>query len=156
MNTDELTELWFGHCAFHAGEYRKAISIYERMLIRKNCPPEVNVYIACCFFFLGLCAEAKQYAEKGPKSALQNRLLLHLAYRLKDEKQLLVNRNNLQSTAEDQLSLAAMHYLNSHYQEAIDIYKKILANKKNFIALNVYLALCYYKLDYYDVSLVSI
>ncbi|VIO93458.1 cytosolic purine 5-nucleotidase, putative [Brugia malayi] len=153
MNTDELTELWFGHCAFHAGEYRKAISIYERMLIRKNCPPEVNVYIACCFFFLGLCAEAKQYAEKGPKSALQNRLLLHLAYRLKDEKQLLVNRNNLQSTAEDQLSLAAMHYLNSHYQEAIDIYKKILANKKNFIALNVYLALCYYKLDYYDVSL---
>jgi hypothetical protein len=25
---------------------------------------------------------------------------------------------------------------------------------RNFIALNVYLALCYYKLDYYDVSLV--
>ncbi|EJW88261.1 hypothetical protein WUBG_00834, partial [Wuchereria bancrofti] len=123
------------------------------MLIRKNCPPEVNVYIACCFFFLGLYAEAKKYAEKGPKNALQNRLLLHLAYRLKDKKQLVVNCNNLQSTAEDQLSLAAMHYLNSHYQEAIDIYKKILDNKKNFIALNVYLALCYYKLDYYDVSL---
>ncbi|CAG9529823.1 unnamed protein product [Cercopithifilaria johnstoni] len=152
-NIDDLTDLWLGHCAFHAGEYRKAIPIYERMLIRKNCPSEVNVYIACCFFFLGLCAEAKQYAEKGPKNALQNRLLFHLAYRLKDEKQLVMSRSNLQDTVEDQLSLAAMHYIRSHYQEAIDIYKKILTSKKNFIALNVYLSLCYYKLDYYDLSL---
>uniref|UniRef100_A0A158Q750 TPR_REGION domain-containing protein n=1 Tax=Elaeophora elaphi TaxID=1147741 RepID=A0A158Q750_9BILA len=152
-NANDLTELWLGHCAFHAGEYRKAILIYERMLIQKNCPSEVNVYIACCFFYLGLCAEAKQYAEKGPKNTLQNRLLFHLAYRLKDEKQLLMNRNNLQDTVEDQLSLAAMHYLNSHYQEAIDIYKKILNNKKNYIALNVYLALCHYRLDCYDLSL---
>ncbi|EJD75500.1 hypothetical protein, variant [Loa loa] len=123
------------------------------MLVRENCPAEVNVYIACCFFFLGLCAEAKEYAEKGPKSALQNRLLFHLAHRLKDEKELLMNRSNLQDTTKDQLSLAAMHYLRLHYQEAIDIYKKILASKKNFIALNVYLALCYYKLDYYDIAL---
>uniref|UniRef100_A0A915PQ81 Intraflagellar transport protein 56 n=1 Tax=Setaria digitata TaxID=48799 RepID=A0A915PQ81_9BILA len=157
-NTDDITELWLGHCVFHAGEYRQAIAvrfdtIYERMLMKKNCSPEVNIYIACCFFFLGMCAEAKQYAEKGPKCALQNRLLFHIAYRLKDEKQLLAIRSNLQDTAEDQLSLAAMHYLRSHYQEAIDIYKKILASKKNFVALNVYLALCYYKLDEYDISL---
>lgn len=66
----------------------------------------------------------------GPKNALQNRLLFHLAYRLKDEKQLLMNQSNLQDAVEDQLSLAAMHYLRSHYQEAIDIYKKILTNKK--------------------------
>uniref|UniRef100_A0A4W5PLJ9 Intraflagellar transport protein 56 n=1 Tax=Hucho hucho TaxID=62062 RepID=A0A4W5PLJ9_9TELE len=33
--------------------------------------------------------------------------------------------------------------------EAIDIYKRILLD---FLALNVYPALCYYKLDYYDVS----
>lgn len=66
----------------------------------------------------------------GPNNALQNRLLFHLAYRLKDEKQLLMNQSNLQDAVEDQLSLAAMHYLRSHYQEAIDIYKKILTNKK--------------------------
>uniref|UniRef100_A0A8R1TIZ8 TPR_REGION domain-containing protein n=1 Tax=Onchocerca volvulus TaxID=6282 RepID=A0A8R1TIZ8_ONCVO len=152
-NIDDMTELWLGHCAFHAGEYRKAISTYEKMLVKKNCSSEINVYIACCLFFLGMYAEAKQYAEKGPKNALQNRLLFHLAYRLKDEKQLMLNHNNLQDIVQDQLSLAAMHYLRSHYQEAIDIYKKILGSKKNFIALNVYLALCYYKLDYYDDSL---
>ncbi|KAK9496831.1 hypothetical protein O3M35_012938 [Rhynocoris fuscipes] len=74
------------------------------------------------------------------------------------------------------LSLAAVHYLRSHYKEAIDIYKRILLDKRgyshkpikegdvyeftelfpywnmDYIALNVYVALCYYKLDYYDVS----
>ena len=53
---------------------------------------------------------------------------------------------------EDQLSLASIHYLRSHYQEAIDIYKRILLDNREYLALNVYVALCYYKLDYYDVS----
>ena len=67
-----------------------------------------------------------------------------------------------------QLSLAAIHYLRTHYQEAIDIYKKILLDNRcvlifltcstvlsairDMLALNVYLAMCYHKLDYYDVS----
>lgn len=43
----------------------------------------------------------------------------------------------------------------NHYQEAIEIYKKELAKNKENHALDVYIALCYYKLDYYDVSQVS-
>ena len=31
---------------------------------------------------------------------------------------------------EDQLSLASIHYLRSHYQEAIDIYKRILLDNR--------------------------
>ena len=58
----------------------------------------------------------------------------------------------LKDVLEDQLSLAGMHYLRAHYQEAIDIYKRILLDNKELLALNVYLALCYYKLDYYDIS----
>ena len=50
------------------------------------------------------------------------------------------------------MSLASIHYLRSHYQEAIDIYKRILLDNREYLALNVYVALCYYKLDYYDVS----
>ncbi len=50
------------------------------------------------------------------------------------------------------MCLASIHYLRSHYQEAIDVYKKILSEHRDYIALNVYVALCYYKLDYYDVS----
>ena len=52
-----------------------------------------------------------------------------------------------------QLSLAAVHYLRSHHQEATDIYKRLLLENRDDFALNVYVAMCYYKLDYYDVSL---
>eukprot|EP00967_Tisochrysis_lutea_P133134 scaffold233175_cov37-Tisochrysis_lutea.AAC.2 len=38
-------------------------------------------------------------------------------------------------------------------QEATDIYKRLLLENRDYAALNVYVALCYYKLDYYDVSL---
>lgn len=46
-----------------------------------------------------------------------------------------------------------MHYLRNHYEDATEIYKNLLLDKRDFHALNVYVALCYYKLDYYDVSL---
>lgn len=58
----------------------------------------------------------------------------------------------LKDVLEDQLSLASMHYMRNHYQEAIDIYKRYLLENRNYLALNVYVALCYYKLDYYDIS----
>jgi intraflagellar transport protein 56 len=45
-----------------------------------------------------------------------------------------------------------MHYLRGHYQEAIDIYKRILLENRDYTAINVYIAMCYYKLDYFDVS----
>ena len=80
------------------------------------------------------------------------------------EKQLEDTQSNLQSeqllseqlqtdVMEDQLSLAAMHFLRGHYQEATNIYKQILISNHTVVAINVYLALCYYKLEYYDVSL---
>ncbi|ELW68825.1 Tetratricopeptide repeat protein 26, partial [Tupaia chinensis] len=69
-----------------------------------------------------------------------------------DEKKLMNFHQNLQDITEDQLSLASIHYMRSHYQEAIDIYKRILLDNREYLALNVYVALCYYKLDYYDVS----
>lgn len=37
-------------------------------------------------------------------------------------------------------------------QEATDIYKALLLDHRELLALNVYVALCYAKLDYYDVS----
>ena len=60
---------------------------------------------------------------------------------------------DLTDANEDQLSLAAIHYLRSHFQEATDIYKRLLLENRDDSALNVYVAMCYYKLDYYDVSL---
>ena len=37
--------------------------------------------------------------------------------------------------------------------QATDIYKRLLLENRDDVALNVYVAMCYYKLDYYDVSL---
>ena len=59
----------------------------------------------------------------------------------------------LSDSIEDQLSLASIHYLRGHFQEATDIYKRLLLENKDHLALNVYVALCYCKLDYFDVSL---
>jgi hypothetical protein len=37
-------------------------------------------------------------------------------------------------------------------QEATDTYKALLLEHRELLALNMYVALCYAKLDYYDVS----
>ncbi len=69
-----------------------------------------------------------------------------------DEARLMSYHRHLKDVVEDQMTLASIHYLRSHYQEAIDIYKALLAKSREYAALHVYVALCYYKLDYYDVS----
>lgn len=148
----EETDMWVAYCAFHLGEYKRAMEEYEKMTKRDGCNPEVWINLACCYFFLGMYKESDEAAKKAPKSDLQNRLLFHLSQKFNDEKRLMSYHQNLQDMIPDQLSLASIHYLRSHYQEAIDIYKRILLDNRDYLALNVYVALCYYKLDYYDVS----
>ncbi|XP_078286959.1 intraflagellar transport protein 56 [Rhinoraja longicauda] len=145
-------DLWMGYCAFHLGDYRRAMEEYDALTKNEDIHPDVWVNLACTFFYLGMYKEAEEAAIKAPKSRLQNRLLFHLAHKFSDEKRLMNYHQNLQDITEDQLSLASIHYMRSHYQEAIDIYKRILLDNREFMALNVYVALCYYKLDYYDVS----
>uniref|UniRef100_A0A7N6B0C0 Intraflagellar transport protein 56 n=1 Tax=Anabas testudineus TaxID=64144 RepID=A0A7N6B0C0_ANATE len=150
---EEHADLWIGYCAFHLGDYKRAMEVFLHSLTMKpECPAEVWVYLACSLFFLGLYKEAEEAASKGPMSPLQNRLLFHLAHKFNDEKRLMSFHQNLEDVTEDQLSLASIHYMRSHYQEAIDIYKRLLLQNRDFLALKVYVALCYYKLDYYDVS----
>ncbi|PNF26920.1 Intraflagellar transport protein 56 [Cryptotermes secundus] len=146
------TEMWIGYCAFHLGDYKKAMSVYEALSHNKNPPEGVPVNLACCYFYLGMYPEADRTLQKAVKSRLKTRLQFHLAHKLGDEKKLMEYHQELEDVIEDQLSLASIHYLRSHYQEAIDIYKRILLDNREYLALNVYVALCYYKLDYYDVS----
>ncbi|XP_006816824.1 intraflagellar transport protein 56-like [Saccoglossus kowalevskii] len=150
--SSEETDLWIAYCAFHLGDYKRAMDEYERMTKKDACHPDVWCNVACCYFFLGMYPEADAATQKGPKSGLQNRLLFHVSQKFNDEKRLMSHHQSLQDVIEDQLSLASIHYLRSHYQEAIDIYKRILLDNRDYLALNVYVALCYYKLDYYDVS----
>jgi hypothetical protein len=111
----------------------------------------------------------------GAPGRLQNRLLFHLAHKLNDENKLMIYHQKLTDDMEDQvqshlqhacssfkctltvrpiqLSLASIHYLRNHFQEATDIYKRLLLESRDSIALNVYVALCYYKLGTVKVPL---
>ncbi|KAJ8965156.1 hypothetical protein NQ314_004381 [Rhamnusium bicolor] len=151
-NENNNVELWMAYCAFHRGDYKKALHLYQQLF--KNNPDMKNltVNIACCYFYLGMYEESKELLQKSPSSGLKTRLNFHLSHKLRDEATLMEYHQQLQDVLEDQLSLAAIHYLRAHYQEAIDIYKRLLLQNRENIALNVYVALCYYKLDYYDVS----
>ncbi|CAH1401329.1 unnamed protein product [Nezara viridula] len=168
----QLTDQWLGYCAFHLGDYKKAMDIYSRLVQEPDRPEDASINLACCYFFLGLYEEAQKGLEQTPKSSLKRRLQFHLAHKLGYENQLMELHQQLENVTEDMLCLAALHYLRSSYHEAIDIYKKILLDNRvikthqnndiefvealtqstQYIALNVYVALCYYKLDYYDMS----
>lgn len=140
------------YCAFHQGNYKKALTIYENVYKINPELDNIAVNLACCYFYLGMYEESRDILQKSVPSGLKTRLNFHLAHKLRDERGLMEHHEQLQDVLEDQLSLAAIHYLRAHYQEAIDIYKRLLLQNRNNLALNVYMALCYYKLDYYDVS----
>ncbi|KAJ2946107.1 hypothetical protein O0L34_g5029 [Tuta absoluta] len=155
-NNEVWTEVWSAWCWFHLGEYTRALDGYQRVKLRQpldeRVADSVDIDIAVCHFYLGMYEEAQKIVEGAPKCALKNRLQFHLAHKLNDEEGLMRAHAALRDVPEDQLSLASVHYLRAHYQEAIDVYKKLLLDRRSYMALNVYVALCYYKLDYYDVS----
>lgn len=144
---------WLGYAAFHLGDYAKALEVYEELCNKAEPDPNHFLYKACCQFYMGDWVEAEKSALKGPAGSLQNRLLFHCAHKSADESKLMVHHQKMTDQTEDQLCLASIHYLRSHYQEATEIYKRMLINHRDYLALQVYVALCYYKLDYYDVSL---
>ena len=74
---------------------------------------------------------------QGPKNPLQTRLLFHCAQRQGNDSKLMSYHQQLTESLEDQLSLAAVHYQRSHFQEATDIYKRLLMDNRSHVALNV-------------------
>eukprot|EP00471_Norrisiella_sphaerica_P003952 CAMPEP_0184482854 /NCGR_PEP_ID=MMETSP0113_2-20130426/4445_1 /TAXON_ID=91329 /ORGANISM="Norrisiella sphaerica, Strain BC52" /LENGTH=561 /DNA_ID=CAMNT_0026862857 /DNA_START=81 /DNA_END=1766 /DNA_ORIENTATION=- len=152
---DAKTLSLLAYCYFHNCDYQKAVSIYDLLLKEEDYDPCHHLHKAASLFYLGEYEQAKKEALKGPKTRLQNRILLHVTHKLDESQEVVKFHNELsEESVEDQLCLASLHYMRSNYQEATDIYKQVLlGNTQEFIALQVYVALCYYKLDYYDVSL---
>lgn len=87
--------------------------------------------------FLGMYEESKNLLDQASSCRLKVRLSFHLAHKLRDEVGLMEYHQQLQDVIEDQLSLAAIHYLRAHYQEAIDVYKKILLQNRYKEILNM-------------------
>lgn len=118
-------------CNFHLGDYVKAMEQYQQ--IKRDDPTnasEVDINIAVCMFYLGMYTESQELIETIPNSTLKVRLLFHLSHKLNDEDRLMELHGSLRDVCEDQLSLAGLHYLRGHYQDAIDIYKRVQLDKK--------------------------
>lgn len=79
---------------------------------------------------LGRCQESQKNSDIIEDNSLKMRILFHLAQKLNEEERLLELHGALNNVIEDQLSLASMHYMRSHYQDAIDIYKRILLENR--------------------------
>lgn len=79
---------------------------------------------------LGMYKKAEEVASKGSRSPLQIRLLFHISHKMGDEQRLMSLHQQLQDVLADQMSLASMHYMRNHYQEAIDIYKRYLLENR--------------------------
>ena len=150
---DMKTYLSIAYCAFHMGEYKKAMEIYDELMKRPDYDRNLHAWKACCMYALCQYREAKLEADKAEQSELKNRLLFQLAHKCGDENEIMTYHAHLSMSIEDQLCMAALHYLRSHFEEATEIYKKLLIENKDYHAINIYVALCYYKMDYYEVSL---
>lgn len=144
---------WLGYSAFHMNDIGKAIDVYKELLAQHNSDPMHHIHLGCCHFVNGSYAEAEEACLRGPECPLQTRLMFHIAQKQYDNTKVLEYHQKLQSTIEDNLSLASAQFMRNQFQEAIDVYKKILLQTKDYLALNVYVSMCYYKMDYYEVSL---
>ena len=151
---DNLTnQLWLAYAYYHNGDFPKALQIYRNLTKKATYDPNIHTYIACCLYALTKYKEGLEEAKKGLATDLNNRVRFHLAFKLSDGNEVLEAHQKLvQGSVPDDLSLAALHYLKNEQEEAIDIYKKIFMDKK-YDALNIYLAMCYYKLEFFDIAL---
>ena len=49
----DLVDMWLGYCAFHVGDYKRAMLEYEALTHAGKPPKDAYLNLACIFFFLG-------------------------------------------------------------------------------------------------------
>eukprot|EP00937_MAST-01D_sp_MAST-1D-sp2_P005185 g5185.t1 len=151
--------MWLAYCRFLSGAVEAALELYEEAEREGIAPDAAPLYAVICRHYLGQHKEAQRAVQDLPPSddaeveQLRNRLQFFISQALDDETALMKAHGKLKDTTMDQLALAAMHYQREHYQEAVDIYKRLLLEDKKLLVLNLLISKCYYKLDYFDVAL---
>jgi intraflagellar transport protein 56 len=72
---DAKTYLGIAYCAFHNGDYKKAIDTYDELMKREGYDSSIHCFKACCLYALCEYKKAKAEAEKAMDSDLKNRIL---------------------------------------------------------------------------------
>ncbi|KAE9002507.1 Intraflagellar transport protein 56 [Phytophthora rubi] len=162
-----LNTWWVAYCHFHSGDFGEALSHFEQLIEAASSGDASATDLkswrlsrACCLFYLQNFEDAEHAALSSSRSALCNRLLFLLAHQRQHGEQALLDRYQQLSrdSVEDQLALAATSFAQLNFQEAAEIYKRLLSesnkgSQEGGSALHIYLALCYFKLGYDDVAL---
>lgn len=156
--------LWIGYCSSKLGgptNYNRAKEAYLELLSDKfkdeDVPQITLLFLSIAYLHLHQYTDAEEMAlafTSEPDSELKSRILLHIAQQTNDETKLARYRQQLSDSKEDQLSAAAVEFSFRHrYQEAVDVYKSILAGNVDDLALYVYTAMALFKMGCYDQSL---
>ncbi|KAG3116494.1 Intraflagellar transport protein 56 [Phytophthora idaei] len=158
---------WVAYCHFHNGDFGEALSYFDQLIEAASTGEATATDLknwrlsrACCLFYLQNFEDAEHAALSSSRNALCSRLLFLLAHRRQHGEQALLDRYQQLSrdSVEDQLALAATSFAQKNFQEAAEIYKRLLSEsskggEESGSALHVYLALCYFRLGYDDVAL---
>lgn len=72
---DLKTYLGIAYCAFHNGDYKKCMDIYDELMKRNDYDRNIHAFKACCMYALCNYKDAKIEASKAEDSELKNRLL---------------------------------------------------------------------------------
>ena len=126
---DVNTLPWLAFCAFHLGDYHRALEVYTELSATRTATPDVALNRACCMFYLQVqrsrgaavermrhpsplvqeFKEAEALAAAAAEHPLRTRLLFHLSHKLSKEQALVQLHTKLRSDSKfDQLTLAAM------------------------------------------------
>lgn len=134
-------------CMFMLGNYEESANLanssltYEKEIVSRNNSKGKKI---------PKNPDEVKYQELDPMKMLAVRVLFHAAHKLDQEEKVLNYHSKLEDTLENQLSLGSIHFMRSHYTEAIQLYKNLFDSNQKCVAIYVYLALCYYKLEEYE------
>lgn len=154
-DTNEVENLlWKGYCAFHNNDYESAQDIYINLLssddFKDNIPEETILFLACVYNSMHLYSEAYEAAQDGPDCALKRRIMYFLSHKLGkvdvEDFASTFPRGLVDDSLEDQMCKAAVLYSQYNFQEACEIYKRLLAEDRSRLALNYFIAMCYFKM----------
>lgn len=98
---DNKTYMGIAYCAFHNGDYKKAMDVYDDLMKRNDYDRNIHAYKACCMYALCNYKEAKVEASKAEDSDLKNRLLFQLAQKVGDENEIMRHHGALSNSLED-------------------------------------------------------